>query len=255
MMDDPVRIAVRSRTLKEPETAEGRVMQSVTDNLFKMPRLVSMVREIIKGRSDSPHIEGTLHLAKQIFEVPRLQEIQDFFADLTTTSLSRLNPCGRIIEYNDDETFGAAIFYNLWRIMVCGTIQRLSSYDDPGLLAQYFELHAVEREDISAASSISMSTHFALQMPLGPPLNALRISSPLMVSFGAWKRLELRQSSPTSRHSLRAQEMQRYVQESYVKALGMWGIDAPNKRQMEIVCHAFSAGPPFDGAQSDNKEK
>ena len=241
-MDDPLRLKARSLAMKNPVSTVAAASSAITDNLFRIPRLVLMVRQLVAGQDDSQHTVDTLTLAKSIFDAPSKIMIENLINNSSVTSNSTASPLGSYIEYSDDDVYAVAVFYYIWRNVIYGIVQRVLDRVEPALSMHYFNRDRVETEDVEAAEKNAMSIDFAFRQTLTPPFNAMRICTPLKISYGTWNKLQKRHETGNTTILKHATNMKGVVCESYNRAMSLWQIQLSTQERAEQMCEAYSGG-------------
>ena len=241
-MDDPRRLKARSLATMGPVPAVTRAASAITDNLIRLPHLALMVRQISERQNDMRHAVATLALAKDIFHVPIRREIETLIDGSITSSESPNHPLGSSLFYTAPDVYAVTTFYCMWLIVTSSLVQRILDQVEPTLSEFYFDRGEVEAEDVRCAERIAMSTEYAFQETTTPPFNAMRIVTPLTVSYGTWDRLDKRTQGKGGDTTSHAANMKAFVLQSFNYGMALWNLGASRPETMERLCEAYSGG-------------
>lgn len=185
----------------------------------------SLLKELFNSDADI-YARKTLHMHTTLISCP----------DEVTRS-----PNNSMLDFDSQSAFVLATRYYLYRVFICGVIQRLSNAD---LGATYIDIVTAQQEDIAAATSIAMSLDYAWRPGPSLPLTALGILIPMQLSYGSWLRLQRRQDSKDTLNYQRAIQMKiwttEHVNELHHKLNGR--IIDPERTEKVMDCYA---GGPF----------
>ena len=230
--------------MKNPVSNIVAALSAITDNLVRIPRLMLMVGQLVARQDDPQHTVDTLTLAKSIFDAPSKTVIENLINDSSVTSNSTTNALGSCVEYSDDDVFGVAVFYYMWRNVKCGLVQRILDRVDPAASTRYFDRDGVETEDVEVAGRLAMSIDFAFrQQTLRPPFNTLKTCTPMMISYGASDKLQKRHEKIGNTGVMQhAADMKGLVCESHNRATRLWHMWLPGQEKIKRICGAYSRG-------------
>ena len=212
------------------------------DDIIVIPRLILMVRRLTVVPHDSQQTVETLTFAQSLLNAPSKIMIERWIKDHSETANSTINPLGSCIEYSDDEVFILAGFYNMSRIIICGIVQRIFDWVGPALSTQYFDRDKVETEDVEAAQKIAMSTDYAFRKTLTPPFKAMRIFTPLMISYGAWLRLQKRLEGGDPDALKHAIKMKEFASKCFNRSASFWHLGPYVTDKIEEISEAHAGG-------------
>ncbi len=201
-----------------------------------------MVRQLVAGLDESRHTIDTLTFALTLLDDPSKTKIENLIRGSSTTMKSNTNPLGSCIEYSDDDAFGVAVFYCMWRNLICGIVQRILDRVARPVTRQYFDRDKIETEDVEVAQKIVKSIDFAFRPTSAPPFKAIRISTPMMVSYGAWNRLQKRHEKGSPDMLSQATKLKTIVCENFNRATGLWHVQSFAQEKAEQMCEAYSGG-------------
>lgn len=251
-MDDPVRLQAKvsaRQSLSPSEIDAGRMR--IIDNLYRHPRLVFMVRKLQEHPNDRSLLVSTLALAESMYDLVPTLHLPKFVDDSMTVYEAATSPLGSFIKYGTEEAFEIGVAYYFYRLLICATIQRVFSIVDPSLLPTantYFDLTAIQMEEVQAAEHLAMGSEFAFAPTLGPPFRALRIITSNSVSYGTWHRLRQRtvDNDPlTAEHAARMEDFvyRTAVRIGIVFKLRQKEEDLVKREIFEQVSAAWVGGP------------
>jgi hypothetical protein len=161
--------------------------------------------------------------------------------DRTTTSSGDGSSRGLVI----------ALKYEAYRVLICGALQNLRSID--GNLLPEIDLDAVKLEDIEAARKITVTAKLALAPSLDVPWLALRVITPLLVSYGTWHRIEQSADAGNCSEPLscEASRMKAECSDMFNQLLMLWNRNT-QVFSIEKVASVFSGGPLLPEMSSRN---
>lgn len=170
---------------------------------IQIPRLVRLVKQARISVENRSAAVAAFELAAQLYTddlEPWIQELLDKgVIRIVPTSSSQLRT---LIQSSFD--FSSYIAYTLclsyWslRIAVCGLTLALLNRFPRTPFANQFDMSIVAAADICAAEYIAMTAQQALESSGVIPLHSMLQPMPLMISVGAWHRLEIRSGGASS---------------------------------------------------------
>ena len=236
------------------ETGYMRAMitQHIVSKTVRIPRMLRLLRELAL-RPENPNLRSkTEVLARSLYDYdnalhPSLLEkppashdhgnrTTNPYADASSDSSRRL-----VI----------TLMYDAYRVLICGAIQNLRSIDRNLLLD--IDLGAVQLEDVEAARKIAVTAKLALTPSPDVPWLALRVITPLLISYGTWYRIEQRmQPADQSGNSSReASVMKAECSEMLNRALMRWNRNN-QVFSIEKTALVFAGGPLLPEMSSRN---
>ncbi|KAM0707754.1 hypothetical protein Q7P35_004403 [Cladosporium inversicolor] len=132
--------------------------------------------------------------------------------------------------------------YDAYRALICGALQNLRSIDENLLLD--IDLETVQLEDIRAARKIAVSAKLALAPSLEVPWLAVRVITPILISYGTWHRIEQRiqGANCSERVSCDASERKAECLDMLTRLLMLWNRNA-QVFSIEKIALVFAGGP------------
>jgi hypothetical protein len=163
----------------------------------RVPRLINMVRKCRESPCDARIRERAQELAAELFETdlePWVEEVlQSRAMTMVATDRPDLEPYGPdCYSFSSPRLFIILAAYWMTRILICGCVQALCDLAPLPTVAQVFDQAAAWAEDMQAATNIAMCAQYAFKTSPILPVVPLRLQMPLIISFGAWHRLEMR---------------------------------------------------------------
>lgn len=144
-----------------------------------------------------------------------------------------------------------SLMYEAYRILICGAIQNLRGIDKNLLLE--IDLEAVQIEDAEAARKIAVTAKLALAPTTDVPWLALRVITPLLISYGTWHRIEQRmQAADCFEDSFReASVMKAECSDMLNRTLKLWNRNN-QAFSIEKTALVFAGGPLLPEMSSRN---
>ena len=176
--------------------------------LVKLPRLVLLVREAKQNPHSADAMIEAIALGQELYGSTGTLTIERTLANLmerTKSIPTRISssPEPTSFDFNSLADFILATRYFVYRLVVSTLVQTICDLQQDGIP---FEREKAETEDIWAARCIFKSVEWAFKTEQGVHLTMLRMLIPIQIGFGAWHRLEKRQTlfdAPEYLHALR----------------------------------------------------
>ena len=186
-------------------------LQAVRELYICIPRLIRLVRAASRSNTPTTAFREALVLAQSLYTSsgnPYIVEVltaqTSYFADRSEYHPAK--ETGSSYSFSSLLVFVLATQYYAYRTLLCGLIQTLCMQE--GTRCE-LDIEEVQREDVSAATSIAMCVSYVLQPARIHPTRARRLEVALQISFGAWHRLGMRP---------KASSLDKVDQASYMKA-------------------------------------
>lgn len=248
VLDDPLRLEIKASKIAGTQDDVDQATGIVIEQLIQLPRLIRDLRQICSKPDDDALVLNTLQATSNIYHSASNSCIESIIHASTTfrPSDTLLDNQFSDIEYSSQRVFGLAVFHHQSRTMVCGIIDRLFCLR-PVLTGCFFDRTTIQEQDMFAAEYLAASKRYAFNPSIpGVRQRALRISTPITVSYAAWHRLKRRSGGVDSL----AFEKARVMQERCVKILrrmyALWKIGevwATNPATLEQISDLLVGGP------------
>lgn len=228
------------------------ITQHIVSKTVRIPRMLRLLRELALRPKNSNLRSKAELLARSLYDYdnalhPSLLEkgparhghgnrTTNIYADASSDSSRRL-----VI----------TLLYDAYRVLICGAIQNLRGID--GTLLLDIDLEAVQLEDVETARKIAVTAKLALAPSPDVPWLALRVITPLLISYGTWHRIEQRmQAADRSEHPSReASLMKAECSELLNRALMRWNRNN-QVFSIERTALVFAGGPLLPEMSSRN---
>ena len=164
---------------------------------IRVPRLVRLVRTARQSPNSINARKNAHSLATKLFETTLEQWVQE----ITDKGAMTWH-----ITHDEEDLYGSDAYhfasprlfillstYWMTRIFICGCVQALCDMAPLRSVEPLSSLEAAREEDVRAATDIARCAHYALKTSPLLPVVSLRLQMPVLISFGAWHRLETRE--------------------------------------------------------------
>lgn len=236
------------------ETGYMRAMitQHIVSKTVRIPRMLRLLRELALQPENSNLRSKAEVLARSLYDYdnalhPSLLEKRPASHDHGNRTT---NPYADASS-DSSRRLVITLMYDAYRVLICGAIQNLGSID--GRLLLDIDHEAVQLEDVEAARKIAVTAKLALAPSPDVPWLALRVITPLLISYGTWHRIEQRiQSANCSEHSSReASVMKAECSDMLDRALMRWNRNN-QVFSIEKTALVFAGGPLLPEMSSRN---
>jgi hypothetical protein len=185
------------KTENEPCPQSDVAQQHIMQTFVRLPRLIRLVRMAREQPQDALFRDEAQTLAIDLFETDLEHWIQDITEagalEVVPTARPDLEPYGiTSFSFASPRIFLMLTQYWAARILVCGCVQALCDLAPLDTVPLLFDQAAARAEDVRAATNIAMCAQYAFKTSPIIPVVPLRLQMPIIVSFGAWHRLETR---------------------------------------------------------------
>ena len=247
-MDDPRRFEARSRARQFPlRSPLVTALTWITDNLYKMPRLAVMVRNLREQPGNDILVQEILALLQSMSSRLPTQCMDELIDAETKRYATSDRLLTTMIDYPTHEFFATTVLYYLYRLGICGiTLRLFDTVDLLGLIhvRKCFDRAAIETEEIRVAELLAMSTEYAFRPAQGIPFKPLNILTPITMSYGPWKRLLQRTSRSEPTVALYAMKMKKFVWETICRVTDTLYSTRYPPGLLESLNEAWTGGPP-----------
>ncbi|GAB7330508.1 hypothetical protein MBLNU13_g02107t1 [Cladosporium sp. NU13] len=236
------------------ETGYMRAMvtQHIVSKTVRIPRMLRLLRNLAL-RPENPNLRSKAEvLARSLYHYDNA--LHPSLLDKRPASHDHGN---RTTNPYADASSGSSrrlvitLMYEAYRVLICGAIQNLRSIDANLLLD--IDLEAVQLEDVEAARRIAVTAKLALAPSPDVPWLALRVITPLLISYGTWHRIEqrLQVTNCTQHPSCEASVMKAECSDMLNRALMRWNRNN-QVFPIEKTALVFAGGPLLPEMSSRN---
>lgn len=228
------------------------ITQRIVSKTVRIPRMLRLLRELAL-RPEHPNLRSKAEvLARSLYDYDTA--LHPSLLDKRPASNDHGNP--RTNPYANASSDSSrrlviTLMYDAYRVLICGAIQNLRNID--GNLLLDIDLGAVQQEDVEAARKIAVTAKLALAPSPDVPWLALRVITPLLISYGTWHRIEQRmQPAGQSRNlSCEASVMKAECSDMLNRALMRWNRN-DQVFSIEKTALVFAGGPLLPEMSSRN---
>lgn len=189
------------------------------DLTIQLPRLACLVRRARRMNDSSQARNKAAVLTRSLWESSSLDEwISERFATGAISITPTVNPVlgselDYSLSYRHVTTFFLTTLYWSLRNVLCGLALALLENQPPMPCAKLLDYTALTVSDVACARYLAMSVQYAAEARSVLPLYSELIVTPLLLSFGAWHRLQSRsaRSTSTDARSTTARSMMEWI--------------------------------------------